>query len=345
METDVDKIGGQASVLSQANPLYDNTMKLYEADCYDFQHSELKTKKPAKNGHCIPVLILLFLLLIGLNCVLAYKVFTLEALVYTHCTSVDARTEELKSAEGLNLGSSKSDEECLSDLCGNDGTLEKLRTQLTQLNISAERGPPGIPGILGQKGDTGSAGQVGEPGAPGEKGQKGDQGLAGEMGPAGMTGPPGNRIRGLKGDTGARGIKGPPGPVGPPGLQGQPGEKGSPGPKGDTGVGLPGVPGLRGPNGEKGSKGDQAVVRLVGSSNRGRVEVFHENVWGTVCDDSFDSVDALVVCKMLGFQRATQVFTDGAGGPPLSSPSLLSLCLSSPSLAVGPCVKEGWAWE
>ncbi len=43
METDLDEIDGKASVFSQANPLYDNTMKLYEADRYDFQHSG-KTK-------------------------------------------------------------------------------------------------------------------------------------------------------------------------------------------------------------------------------------------------------------------------------------------------------------
>lgn len=56
-----------------------------------------------------------------------------------------------------------------------------------------------------------------------------------------------------------------------------------------------------------------SVVRLVGSPTRGRVEVLYNNVWGTVCDDSFDTVDGLVVCRMLGYQRATQVFTAGAG--------------------------------
>ena len=49
-------------------------------------------------------------------------------------------------------------------------------------------------------------------------------------------------------------------------------------------------------------------VRLVGGSNQyeGRVEVCIANQWGTVCSNSWDSTDATVVCKDLGY-----AFTNG----------------------------------
>ncbi|XP_063960668.1 uncharacterized protein LOC129267820 [Lytechinus pictus] len=57
-------------------------------------------------------------------------------------------------------------------------------------------------------------------------------------------------------------------------------------------------------------------VRLVGgtTSNEGRVEMYHNNAWGTICDDGWDIKDADVVCRMLGFYRAESIPSSGRYG-------------------------------
>jgi len=44
-------------------------------------------------------------------------------------------------------------------------------------------------------------------------------------------------------------------------------------------------------------------LRLAGGNikNEGRVEICLNNLWGTVCDDSWGMTDATVVCQELGY--------------------------------------------
>ena len=64
----------------------------------------------------------------------------------------------------------------------------------------------------------------------------------------------------------------------------------------------------------------EGAIRLVNGNNasEGRVEIYLQGQWGTICDDHWDIREATVVCKQLGFLDAISAvgnaeFGEGSG--------------------------------
>ena len=54
---------------------------------------------------------------------------------------------------------------------------------------------------------------------------------------------------------------------------------------------------------------DDNDLRLVGGEleSEGRVEICQDNQFGTICDDTFDTLDAMVICRHLGYSGEGQL--------------------------------------
>ncbi|CAC5384293.1 DMBT1 [Mytilus coruscus] len=86
-------------------------------------------------------------------------------------------------------------------------------------------------------------------------------------------------------------------------------------------------------------------IRLVGGTGpfEGRVEVFHNGEWGTVCSNGFDSTDAGVFCRMLGYKHINPVvipiskFKSGFG-----SIWMDNLMCSGREVDIALCKFNGW---
>lgn len=85
-------------------------------------------------------------------------------------------------------------------------------------------------------------------------------------------------------------------------------------------------------------------VRLVNgqSLNEGRVEVYHDGLWGTVCDDSWDTVDADVVCKQLGFESAELRFHSAQYGEGSGPIWMDQISCSDGMTSILSCNHNGW---
>ena len=90
--------------------------------------------------------------------------------------------------------------------------------------------------------------------------------------------------------------------------------------------------------------GDIRLVNVNDSTNMtGRLEVYYDGQWGTVCDDFFGTYAAAVVCRQLGFSPDGALVVVRAGyGQGTGNISLDNVFCFGSEQTIGSCFHNGW---
>ena len=91
------------------------------------------------------------------------------------------------------------------------------------------------------------------------------------------------------------------------------------------------------------------ALRLVNGTTlyEGRVEVYYNGEWGTVCDDGWDLDDAQVVCRQLDYGKAISAKSDAfyRQGNGTARVWLDDVNCDGNELAITNCSHSGWGVE
>ncbi|XP_053313970.1 lysyl oxidase homolog 3 isoform X2 [Spea bombifrons] len=86
-------------------------------------------------------------------------------------------------------------------------------------------------------------------------------------------------------------------------------------------------------------------IRLAGfprKHNEGRVEIFYNQEWGTICDDDFSMENAHVLCRQLGFTEATGWAHSAKYGKGLGRIWLDNVICTGKEKSISDCNSRGW---
>ncbi|XP_071605731.1 putative DMBT1-like protein [Heliangelus exortis] len=89
----------------------------------------------------------------------------------------------------------------------------------------------------------------------------------------------------------------------------------------------------------------ETKLRLVSGEDQcsGRVEVFHDGKWGTVCDDNFATESGNVVCKQLGCGEVVSVLDEAYFGPGTDDIFLSNVQCQGSESQLSDCQNDGWS--